>query len=603
MKRSSLLLCLALTSLFQIAVAQPPSAQTSDKPAIDYRARTIYFLLADRFNPHHPYDPYVDPQYPDATNPVNCFEIPCAQEQEFRSYWGGDIAGIDEKIGYLKRLGVSSVWVTPLMENVRAYEGGTGYGTGYHGYWIQNYYRVNAHFGDWESVDVFGKALHAAGMQYMQDITLNHSNPLDNHVFGRLYKSNAADNTFISSYDDDYDAANQTHYYKHFNDDPRCEQVVKDYMEIVPDSQWTYWQLHHCLLADLSGYNQHDPAMAEYLIGAGREWMRHGVDDFRLDAIKFPFPDFVAEFTHSMIHESHALGRPSPYIVGEWSNGGVGDAKSLRFANNYNRFETNILDFQLSFELNRFVGGDHEYSTEQRSAEQLDRFLHQRVAAFEGRDTWQGTFIDNHDQMRTMVRLQKLGIQPERERERRLDLATVLLMTVRGIPIIFYGDEQYLAHYQDHHDTPPEYVNSDDDDPYNRVGMKRWDEDTPAFRIIQRLARLRAHSPAVWKGEYKTVYANNDVLVFERRCDDESVLVAVNRGGRTKVDLSGKVDLPAGWYKGLLQGTGYANHGNSLAITRAHATLRMNRLSSLVVWFKNAEQDADEAAAQPGTPQ
>lgn len=585
MKRSSVLVLLAVASLLPYAaVAQP------DRAATDYRARTIYFLLADRFNPHHPYHPYVDPKYPDATNAVNCFKVPCTQEQQFRSYWGGDIQGIHEKIGYLKRLGVSAVWVTPLMENVPQYEGGTGYGTGYHGYWIQNYYRVNPHFGEWKDVDKLSRTLNAAGMQYMQDITLNHSNPLDNHSFGRLYESSAVDKTFIESYDDDYDAAHGTRYYKHYNDDPRCEQVVKDYMEIVPDSQWTYWQLHHCLLADLSGYNQHDPAVAQYLIGAGREWMKHGVDDFRLDAIKFPFPDFVAEFTHSMIGESHALGRPSPYIVGEWSNGGVGDEKSLHFANEYERYRTNILDFQLSFELNRFVGGSYEYSTEQRSAEQLDWFLHRRVAAFKGRDTWQGAFIDNHDQMRTMVRLQKLGVKPESERARRLDLATVLLMTVRGIPIIFYGDEQYLAHYNDSHDTPPQYVNSDNDDPYNRVGMQRWDEDTPAFRIIQRLARLRAHSPAVWQGEYKTVYADGDVLVFERRCDDEVVLVAINRGGRVKLDLGRKADLPPGWYPGVLQATGEANDGNSLAVARGHATLRMNRLSSLVVWFRDGRE-------------
>ena len=82
-------------------------------------------------------------------------------------------------------------------------------------------------------------------------------------------------------------------------------------MEVVPDSQWTYWQLHHCLLADLSGYNQHDPRVSDYLIGAGKKWLDNGVDDFRLDAIKFPFPDFVAKFTHSMIDYSMGLGRPA----------------------------------------------------------------------------------------------------------------------------------------------------------------------------------------------------------------------------------------------------------------------------------------------------
>ena len=75
-----------------IHVAKTANAAAQTEP--DYRSRTIYFLLADRFNPHHPYDPYVDPMYPDATNSVDCFTQSCTEEEEFRKYWGGDIPGI-----------------------------------------------------------------------------------------------------------------------------------------------------------------------------------------------------------------------------------------------------------------------------------------------------------------------------------------------------------------------------------------------------------------------------------------------------------------------------------------------------------------------------
>ena len=136
-----------------IHVAKTANAAAQTEP--DYRSRTIYFLLADRFNPHHPYDPYVDPTYPDATNSVDCFTQSCTEEEEFRKYWGGDIPGIEEKLDYLQHLGASAIWVTPLAENVRMYKGGTGYGTGYHGYWVQNYYQVNAHFGGWSNVEQF----------------------------------------------------------------------------------------------------------------------------------------------------------------------------------------------------------------------------------------------------------------------------------------------------------------------------------------------------------------------------------------------------------------------------------------------------------------
>ena len=463
------------------------------------------------------------------------------------------------------------------MENVRAYVGGKGYGTGYHGYWVQNYYRVNAHFGDWNEVNQLSDRMHDWGMRYIQDITLNHSNPFDNHVFGRLFQSTTSDNIFIRSYFNDFDDASGTRYYKHYQGDARCQDAPP------ADYNWSYWQLHHCRLADLSGYNQRNPAMADYLLGAGKTWIDNGVDDYRLDAVKFPFPEFIATYTRTMRDYLASLGRPSPYIVGEWSHGGVGDAKSLRFANNYNLFGVNILDFQLSFALNQFIGGDYEDVTQKLNAFDLDNFLHERVLAFNGRDTWQGTFIDNHDQIRTLVRLQKLGLTDENERRQRMDLASVLLMTVRGIPIIYYGDEQYLAYYNDGQTTSPADVNSGNDDPWNRPGLNRWDEDTPAFKIIKTLASLRKRSPAIWQGQYLTAYVDNDILMFERVYRGEVVLVAVNRGEEKTVSLRGRLGLPAGSYTGVLGHASEANEGNYLTVTPGNWTLHLNKLSSLVV--------------------
>jgi cyclomaltodextrin glucanotransferase len=401
--------------------AVEPSPATSNKQhQADYRSRTIYFLLADRFNPHQPYAPYVDPDHPFATNTVNCFAKPCTKEEQFRRYWGGDIQGVIQELDYLDDLGISAVWVTPLMENVRAYVPQTGYGTGYHGYWVQNYYRVNAHFGDWDDVTELSRELHRKGMRYIQDITLNHSNPLDNHVFGRLYESSVADQIFIKSYSDDFDRANGMRYYKNHQSDPRC-QAAKN----LADYDWSYWQLHHCLLADLSGYNQYDPAVGNYLLGAGKTWIHHAGMTTDWMPSNFLFPDFIANFLRTMRDHLASLNRPEPYIVGEWSHGGIGDAKSLRSANSYDVFGTNILDFQLSFVLNQFIGGEYEDVTQRISAFDLDNFLHERVEAFHDRDTWQGTFLDNHDQIRTLVRLRKLGLNDEAEQRQRMDVGTV----------------------------------------------------------------------------------------------------------------------------------------------------------------------------------
>lgn len=74
---SVLFLCVSSISLW----AQQP---------VDYRSRTIYFMVTDRFHPHQPYSPYVDPEYPDATNSVDCFSVQCPEEEQWRKYWGGD---------------------------------------------------------------------------------------------------------------------------------------------------------------------------------------------------------------------------------------------------------------------------------------------------------------------------------------------------------------------------------------------------------------------------------------------------------------------------------------------------------------------------------
>jgi cyclomaltodextrin glucanotransferase len=185
--------------------------------------------------------------------------------------------------------------------------------------------------------------------------------------------------------------------------------------------------------------------------------------------------------------------------------------------------------------------------------------------------------------MRTLVRLQKLGVG-DGERKRRVDLGTVLLLTVRGVPIIFYGDEQYLANYDDQHETPPGYINSDNDDPYNRVGMKNWAEDTSAFKIIHALAALRQESGAIQRGNYTTIYSNPDVLVFERSDGTDTVLIAVNRGPATTVAVSGNIGLPPGTYRGLLADASDASRENSLIVASDTTTLTLGELSSLVVW-------------------
>jgi len=200
--------------------------------------------------------------------------------------------------------------------------------------------------------------------------------------------------------------------------------------------------------------------------------------------------------------------------------------------------------------LNQFIGGTHQAASQQLSAQGLERWLHARGTAFHGCDTSQSTFIVSHDQMRTLVRFHKLGITNDTERQRRMDLATVLLLTVSGMLIIFYGDEQSLSRSKDCEPRLPEFrqvdpedVNGHDDDPYSGLGMTEWSEETTAFKIIAILANLHRQSPAIAQGEYGTLYADQDNVMFERCYQQDVVIVAINRGDDQTITLQTGIDV------------------------------------------------------------
>jgi cyclomaltodextrin glucanotransferase len=115
--------------------------------------------------------------------------------------------------------------------------------------------------------------------------------------------------------------------------------------------------------------------------------------------------------------------------------------------------------------------------------------------------------------------------------------------------------------------------------------MTQWSEETPAFKIIAILARLRQESPAIAQGAYRTLYAEQDILVFERRHEQDVVIVAVNRGDAKTVTINTGVEFAPGGYTGLLSQTSETNQGNLLTVTPdGQATMHMDQFGALVVW-------------------
>ena len=127
---------------------------------------TVYFLLTDRFN------------NADTTNDQNYGRK--ADGATLRSFMGGDIKGVTQKIkdGYFTELGVSAIWMTPVVEQIHGFvDEGTGKSYGFHGYWTKDWTALDRNFGSMSDYAKMVEVAHSRGIRIIMDVVLNHTGP------------------------------------------------------------------------------------------------------------------------------------------------------------------------------------------------------------------------------------------------------------------------------------------------------------------------------------------------------------------------------------------------------------------------------------------
>ncbi len=486
----------------------------------DFRNRTMYFVFLDRFENG-------DTSNDNGNNPNATSTIKAAGDQtEWKKYWGGDIQGLINKLDYLEALGVSAIWVTPMVNNIdNSNDAGA-----YHGYWARDFYEVDEHLGDWALVDELDAEMEARGMKLVLDIALNHSNQDDQYEFGALYQ----EGTFLA------DESNATWYNQNgaiadcYDTDPTTE-CFDEYDEPFAMRNKTLFNL-----TDFKNGLNSNSVADTYLINAAKKWLQHGVDAFRIDAIKHIEPNFINRFSAAMRAEN-----PDVYIFGEWFDAGVGNNDSITFINENRGSE--LLDFKLRDNIEAVIADDI-------SMIDLNAHIELRPAAMNGREDLQPIFLDNHDAPRTSVYLQTTK-EVNKGRfgkgfsqafgEARQNLGMALVMTLPGIPTVYYGSEQNSTWFESNG------FGEAGADPYNREPMPSFSQTTPAFTMISALAELRKNSPAIATGSYQEKWLNADILVFERTEGSDTVMVAVNKGATTSITVNG-LSLTDGDYASLV---------------------------------------------------
>ncbi len=474
--------------------------------AQDFKKQVIYQVVTNRF-------------YDGDTSNDNPAESPGlfdSTHANWQAYWGGDLAGIQQQLSYIKGMGATAIWVSPVVNNENLVCSSSSGSAPYHGYWNRDFMNIEEHFGDnsnsFAAFDSLVSALHSNGMKIIVDEANNHSNPDNCGEIGSLYNNGV----FMAA------ANNDPNGYFHHN--PNIANFNDRY------------QVQYYTLEDLTDLNQENATIDAYLKSAATQLQSHHVDAFRLDALKHVTWGWEYSFANALYTNS-----PS-FIYGEWFQTNTSDTfypDSFKFSNNSG---ISLLDFPLNTAIRDVFASNNAFS-------EIDSTINTENSNF----TYPNdlvTFFDSQDESRFLTL---------NNNQNRLQEAMAFLLTGRGIPIVFYGDEQYLFNNTNGNDGNP------GTDPYNRVWMSSFSTATNAYKLITKLAALRQANDAVGYGTWKQRWISSDVYIYERQFFNDVVLVAINKNDTTSYPITGlNTALPAGSYTDYLGGL---QGGNSLTVS------------------------------------
>jgi glycosidase len=484
--------------------------------AADFKREVIYQIITDRFFDGNSAN----------NNPAQSSGLYDSTKTNWRLYWGGDLQGIQQKMSYLAGMGVTAIWISPPVDNLNTNipDGGGNPQASYHGYQARDFKRIEEHFGNsgntWTDFDAMVSAAHANGIKVIIDFAPNHSTQNSAGEFGSLYDNGS----FLGNYTSDSNG------YFHHNAN-------------ISGGGWDdRYQVEYYTLFDLADLNQEHATIDGYLKAAAQLFQQHGVDGFRIDAIKHITWGWEYSFANSVYTNGDS------FMFGEWYQGNTSDPlyhDSYKFAN---KSGMSMLDFPLNTAIRSVFASNANFSD-------IDSVITAEGSNF----TWKEdlvTFIDNHD----MARFLSVN-----NNNNRLHEAMAFVLTARGIPCIYYGTEQYL-----HNDT------SGGTDPYNRPMMPGFSTSTTAYTLTNRLSALRRSNPAVPYGSMTQRWISSDVYIYERRFFGSTVLVAINKNETSGYSISGlNTALPVGtqtdYLTGLLGGVsitvGSGSGGNNPVTT------------------------------------
>lgn len=482
----------------------------------DWRDAVLYFVFVDRF---------LDG---DVTNNGKLDGVPDAA-----NWSGGDWAGVKQKVeqGYFNDLGVNTLWLSVPMDNTNEIglgSDGKQY-SAYHGYWPSDLTKTEEHFGSLQELKDLVSAAHAKGLKVIVDYAMNHV-----HKSSPVYQQNPS--WFW----------------------PLTDQTVTDCICGTPTCDWNGPYGKRCWFSEyLPDFDFTNQAARDFSVNNAVQWIKDsGIDGFRLDAVKHIEDSWLLDLRAKVKTEIEATTKEHFYMVGETFDGNPAVIKEYIDP-------ATKLDGQFDFPLRAKLVAS--VLMRKGTMSDLDTFL-------ASNDTYYGsammsTFLGNHDIPRPIHFAEDTpkwddewygakdegwasppSLPADMTAFERLASAFSVLFTMKGIPLIYYGDEVAMPGAGD---------------PDNRRPMQ-WDAYSAGQLFVldrlKKLGTIRAAHPALRKGKRTTVDVTADTLAYSQAYNGDTVYIAINRSDAAKT----VANIPAGQYDELITET--TQSGESLSV-------------------------------------
>ncbi len=407
-----------------------------------------------------------------------------ADRSDVRFRHGGDIAGILNKLDYIKDMGFTAIWSMPMLQsNMPIYS--------YHGYSITDFYNIDLRYGTNDEYLNLINESHKRGIAVIKDMVFNQFGD------GHFWTKDKPDKNWVHVWDE--------FTYSNFNGTVIPDRYASNYDRDRMNKGWfDKW------MPDL---NQENPLVAKYLIQTTLWWVEYaGLDGIRMDTYQYNYKDFMNNWLKIIKTEYPDLfivgevWMNDPEIISYWKKGNInrdGFSSELEYITDF-PIQTSLnhvfSDYRGIYELYNTVARDYLYDNPNTNM----------------------IFADNHDVTRIFT-FCKNDINKYKQ-------VVTFLLTARGLPQIYYGTEILMT--GDHHEVlRADYPGGWEEDSVNAFTKEgRTNLQNDAFNYITKLLNWRKNTPVIHNGKTLHFLPYKDTYVYFRYDDKNCVMVAMNNG-------------------------------------------------------------------------